>query len=387
MRNIVNFLRGYAVVTVVCDFPERFLNFCAQNGVAVWGVTREDAVTLRAFVTRRDLKRALTFAGASTVGKRGLPAILWRFRARYALIAGFLATVIGLLALSQFVWEIGVTGNEKVPSDVILRELDELGIGIGTPVNEINSAHIQNLMILNVPELEWLAVNVRGSVATVEVRERAPKPQIVAQNEPCNVVAAKSGLIVSMNTLMGAPQTAVGQAVEAGDLLVSGLVNSEIVGMREVHAIAEVKLRTWYEYTAVLPQNFTGKTYTGRVKTRRAIIIGDKRVNFYKNSSQTYASCDKLERRITLRIPPSLTLPVTFVTETYTEYAPSSYQIAEDAADGYLRGVLGIRLHEGVADGEITSAGFTTERGGGVWVGRVVSECLEDAALTVPIDK
>ncbi|GHV04841.1 hypothetical protein FACS1894217_00750 [Clostridia bacterium] len=385
MRNIFLLLKGYALVSVVCAFPERFLNFCAQNSIAIWNVERVDGVTLR--LCLRDVKAAKAFAGDSLTVVRhiGVPTFVRRFRKRYALFAGLLITIVGLFALSQFVWEINLVGAEAVDSEVILRELDALGVKIGSPKRGINSAHLQNLLILKVPQIEWLAVNVRGSVATVEVRERVMKPEIVAQDVPCNVVAAKSGLIVKMDTLAGAAQRVVGQTVEAGELLVSGLLNSDAIGFREVHAMADVTLRTWYENRAALPENFGGKRYTGRTITRRAIIIAGKRINFYKNASQTYANCDKLEQRTTLRVPPNLTLPVTFVTETFTEFETSEYKIAEPSADAYLRGVLGLRLDAQSEGGEIIAAEFKTTRGDGVWLCEVAAECLESGAVSVPL--
>ena len=38
VRQIVNLLRGSVELEVQGAFPERFLNLCAQRGVAFWGV-------------------------------------------------------------------------------------------------------------------------------------------------------------------------------------------------------------------------------------------------------------------------------------------------------------------------------------------------------------
>ena len=54
VRQIVNLLRGSVELEVQGAFPERFLNLCAQRGVAFWGVEWPDSHTLRLTVAWPD---------------------------------------------------------------------------------------------------------------------------------------------------------------------------------------------------------------------------------------------------------------------------------------------------------------------------------------------
>ena len=390
MTGVVNYFSGHVRVELVSDFPERFINICAQNGIAIWGVERVDAVTLRTSMRRGDFKKLLPF-GARGVGriklieKGGLPFFLRRFRKRYALLAGLLITFSGLYALSQFIWEIDVTGNEALSAEAILRELAASGVAVGTYRHGYDMRDIQHRMILRLPELEWLAINTTGSRATVEVRERTPKPDIIRQDIPCNIVAAKPGLIYSINTLAGAPQVRAGQTVEAGDLLVSGVINSNMVGMMSVHAMADILARTWYNYKMVISLRASEKSYTGRSHTRYALTLGGVRFNFYKNSSQIYQNCDKMTNHTMLRIPPGLALPVVWSSETFTEYERAAYEPDADAIRDYLYGVLDSRLRGDAGEGEIISAEFTTVSGNGVLFCELTAECLEPIAVAAPM--
>jgi similar to stage IV sporulation protein len=377
-------------VELTSDFPERFINVCAQNSIALWDIRRIGPHTLVVSMLGGGYKKAAAFT-ARGVGQikilehMGLPPFLLRFRKRFALAASFLAMSVALFVLSLFVWEMDVSGNEQISKEMILQELRELGVGIGTYRRSIDSKEIQNLMILKIPELEWLAVNVKGSRADVGVRERDPMPEIIPKNIPCNIVAQKAGLITSMNTLEGSPAVTVGEAVEAGQLLVSGLIDSNIIGMRRVHAMADVTARTWYEYTSVIPTTAVGKRYSGRERNRYAVIIAGLRINFYRNDplKAPALGTEKAVERRTLKLGESFALPFVLVTETLTEYEPTVFKISHASADAFMRYALDLRLHAESDGGEILSVIYNTTEQNGVYRCEMAAECLESIAVTV----
>lgn len=392
MLNIINYFRGSVRVELTSEFPERFINICAQNNIALWEIERGDNHTLRVSMRGEGFRKAQTFTHRGIgqirlVRRMGLPNFLLRYKKRYALMASVLLMVAALTALSMFIWEIDVSGNENISKEVILQELNELGIGIGTYRKSFKPKDIQNQMLIKIPELEWLAVNVTGSYASVEVREKEPKPIIVPENEPCNIVSEKAGLIVAINTLEGSASVKVGEAVEAGQLLVSGLINSNVVGVRQVHAMAEVTARTWYEYTSVLPVNATGKKYTGRERTRNAIILAGFRINlFWDNPKKTpVMGTEKTVKRSTLKLGERFTLPLVWVTETLTEYEPVDFTVSYGSADAFMKYALGLRLDDESQGAEILSADFATLEQNGVYRCDMAAECLESIAKTVGI--
>ena len=64
-------------------------------------------------------------------GEPGPARLLARFRTRYAFLAGFALSLAAVCILSSFVLTIQVTGNETVPTGVILSELRRLGVRPG----------------------------------------------------------------------------------------------------------------------------------------------------------------------------------------------------------------------------------------------------------------
>jgi similar to stage IV sporulation protein len=108
-----------------------------------------------------------------------VPYFLWRFRKRYILLIGAAAVFIAVWAMSLFIWEIDVHGNEKVSKQQILSVLGDMGVGIGSFGPTIVSEAISNDILLKIPELAWIAVNVYGSHADILVRERIEKARLL----------------------------------------------------------------------------------------------------------------------------------------------------------------------------------------------------------------
>ena len=87
MQNWVNFLRGNLWIEVTGAFPERFLNLCAQGGVAFWSLELPDQHTLRLRIARQNAKQVEELARRvgceiTVLEHSGLPHFLQRFRRR-----------------------------------------------------------------------------------------------------------------------------------------------------------------------------------------------------------------------------------------------------------------------------------------------------------------
>ena len=110
--------------------------------------------------------------------REGAPYTLAKLRHRQTLAVGIAACGAAVLIGSFFVWDIQIAGNETVPREVILRSLENNGVHRGCFGFALNGEDIRNHVLLEIPELSWVAVNVSGCRANVEVRERrtAPKP-------------------------------------------------------------------------------------------------------------------------------------------------------------------------------------------------------------------
>jgi len=389
MKKAVNYVRGNIRVRVECPYPERLVNICARNDIEFWDLERFSPTTVHISMHVdgfRKLRLLADKAGfeISEVKKTGVPFLLWKLRKRYLLLGGMLLMLLAVWGLSMFVWELDVYGNETVSSQEILEALEELGVGLGSFGLAIKSEAISNDMLLKIPELSWIAVNISGSHADILVRERIPKPVIVDENAPTMVYALKSGIIAKMSVLEGARVFTEGETVQAGDIIVSGMMDSIASGKRTVHAMAEVQARTWYEIPAQTVLETQKKEYTGETKTKTALILAGIRINFYFNGGISFQNYDKITKENLLVLPTGNVLPVIIVKEKYAEYTAHDTRLSILAAQEMLQKRLMERLKKQIGDGEIISTVFETSLEGGVLKVTLRAECLEQIAAERP---
>lgn len=389
MRKFAQFLRGSVRVEVTGAAPERLLNALAGRDVRFWQGECVDALTLRLGLYTRDLPLARSLAARcqcelKVLRERGVPLVRRRLARRIALLVTAVVCFALLAASSLFVWDIDVEGNESVSTGEILRALAGCGVESGSFWPGWSADEIRNSVILDIPELSWVGVSVDSSCALVRVRERTEAPGLVSEDGAGSVTAAATGIIERMEVYQGLPVAAVGDAVVAGETLVSGEMSSTVGDTRYVRASALVEARTWYELSAVAPLEYEAAGETGS-HTRWALVIGGRRFNFYAGSSQTPPDCGKIITEYPLAWEGVFTLPVTLVRERIVEYGRTAAAEDADALAGRLSAELAETLERRLdGRGEIIDATFTAAESGGQLVVTMRAECREDIAQFAP---
>ena len=189
LKHLVNLVKGEVTGRVESGFPERVLNLCAEYGIVFWDLNWASPVEFTFTMTRQDWKRLRRLSkridcGMTAVGWKGTPFFLGRIRRRYGLWVTLGVCTALLFWGSFFIWDFEIEGNETVSQQEILRALDKYGIGFGTYGYDVDSSELRNHILLEIPELSYIAVNVRGCRAYVQVRERIPAPEIISKREP-----------------------------------------------------------------------------------------------------------------------------------------------------------------------------------------------------------
>ena len=383
MQRIVNLLKGEVTGRVESGFPERVLNLCAEYGLAFWDLRWESPVAFTFTATRKDWKRLRRLTRnidceLSAVSWRGTPFFLGRMRYRVGLWLTLLLCTAALFYGSFFIWDIEIEGNVNVSQQEILRALEKHGVGFGTYGMGVNSPELRNFILLDIPELSYIAVNVNGCRAYVQVRERVPAPEIVDKTKIGNTIAAKDALVTAVQPWDGEKQVLPGTTVKEGQLLISGVVEDDWAGARYLRGMGKVYGRTWYELECRVPLEIAEKTYTGETKVRRALLIGKKRINLYIGSSISGDTCDKITDQEKWELPGGVALPVTVVTETLRPYETAPARRGSEEAQALAEAVLDARLAAYLEDeGEILSRTVSSEEADGYLVVTLHAECQE----------
>ncbi len=132
-------------------------------------------------------------------------------------------------------------GNSTIDNDYILKAFEKHGVKVGAKISDIDAKDTAQLVVGEIENLSWAAVNRKGSVIVIEVREKVIAPKIYDDKTPTNVVAKDDGVIMSIDVLYGTEETKPGWAVTKGDLLISGVVSHADGKEVFIHADGYVK--------------------------------------------------------------------------------------------------------------------------------------------------
>ena len=390
-KRIVHYLQGSQLVQIQCACPERVLNLLGAKGILFWDLQWESEICLRLRMLLEQGPALEEIAGQTgaemtVLRRRGIPVLWGRFHRRYVLLAGFAVFWLLLFGGNLFIWEFRVSGNETVPTETVLRALENYGITVGSPGLEIDQEDMRNHVLLELHDVSWLTVNVKGCVAYVQVVERHRPPEAADRSAVTNIVARRAGLITKVEALEGQAMVLPGTTVTEGQLLISGVSETEHIGARFVHSMGAVWARTWYELSVSVPLQITQPAAGSRSHSRWALDIGKHRIKFYGKGSITGVDCDKITYYKPFTLPGGLRLPLTLVRERITAWegaaAERTEQSARQEGEQQLLALLSARLPEGST---VTDTRFAAVRQGDRLTVVLKAECLEQIGQTVTL--
>ena len=391
-RKVLNYLRGQVTVEVESAAPERVLNLCAAHGIPFWGLTWLSELRLRAAIDRAELPRlrqvlTQTDAVLTVVRTEGAPEVWRQYRRRYVLLAAAGLLMLTMALGGTHIWAFQVTGNDTVPTETILRTLEKYGVALGAR-SRIQQEELRNHVLLELPDVVWLTVNMRGCTAHVQVVERQRPPHLYTDGEITNVVAARDGLVTGVQALDGEAQVMAGSTVTAGQVLISGVVDSDRRGYRLLHGMGQVWARTWYELSVSVPLTVREKGRETGAVTRLAVDVGRNRIKIYGKGSMTGPDCDKMTLYHQARLPFGLTLPVTLVTERTVRYAAGEAErpMADARAEGETQLMAQLEAALAPSQGQLLHHRFDAVRQGTRLVVTLHAECEEQIGVSSPLD-
>ena len=391
-RKVLNYLRGQVTVEVESAAPERVLNLCAAHGIPFWGLTWLSELRLRAAIDRAELPRlrqvlTQTDAVLTVVRTEGAPEVWRQYRRRYVLLSAAGLLMLTMALGGTHIWAFQVTGNDTVPTETILRTLEKYGVALGAR-SRIQQEELRNHVLLELPDVVWLTVNMRGCTAHVQVVERQRPPHLYTDGEITNVVAARDGLVTGVQALDGEAQVMAGSTVTAGQVLISGVVDSDRRGYRLLHGMGQVWARTWYELSVSVPLTVREKGQETGAVTRLAVDVGRNRIKIYGKGSMTGPDCDKMTLYHQARLPFGLTLPVKLAVERTVRHAVEEAErpIADaraEAEEQLMRRLLAALEDSG---GDLLQSRFDAVRQGERLVVTLHAECEEQIGVSSPLE-
>ena len=326
-------------------------------GIHVYAVEYISDLTVYMKIKRRDYPLFLRITqakgcGVSVRGKHGTYWALRRLFLRPVLMLGLISLTAMALYLPGRVFFVQVDGNVSLPDRLILKEAEDCGITFGVLREDIRSEKVKNALLSKVPELQWVGVNTKGCIAVISVREKTQTEKADSNARVSSIIADRDGVIVSCTVEEGNAVCHVGEAVVAGQLLISGYTDCGLT-IQAGRANGEVYAQTMRQVTAVTPTNYVFQQSKRTVEKKYAVIIGKKRINFYKDSGILGGSYDKMSKEIYCTLPGGFVLPVSLVTEQWVEYAETSAEYSQEEACRLLESFSNRYLTDNMVAGKV----------------------------------
>ncbi len=388
-----NYFRGYVIIAVEGYFLEKFINICTHRQVFLWDIKKrkDRTMTLKVSINGFKLLRPISYKTKCRVKilKRcGLPFLKKRYGKRKAFMLGALVFIALFYCLTSFIWSVEITGNKDIESSLILKKLAGYGIKPGTVKYGIDTKKLAGSLMLDIKELSWVGVTVKGTKVKIQVDERFLPPPMVPKTEPCNIVARRDGIIKSIVSKAGFDVAKAGDTVAKGQLLVTGVVpgRDEKAQTTLVHAVSTVEARTWYQ--AECPVNT--KTYitkrTGKKKDSYTLVLFTKKIKL-PFGRVSYENYDRIEINKKLAIGEDLVFPFELAIDRYYENILYENETSLDEAKNDASDKAYSEASSDIPDGAkiVKSDCSFIEKDDGTMTARVVIECVEDIGLSEKI--
>ena len=229
---IFNYLSGFVNITVEGFFVERFINNCINNKIFLWSIKRSNSTLLTTNVSIREFRKIRVIAKKTKCkvninSKKGLPIILHRYRKRKLLLFLLIPITFIILITSTYVWNIEIVGLENIEKNGLLVQLKEEGIDIGKRKNSIDTKKVISNIRLKREDISWMSIDMKGTNIIVTIVEAEKKPEIINENEYCNIIAKEKGIITKITADTGTLVAKVGDIVEKGDDLIGGYMEGK----------------------------------------------------------------------------------------------------------------------------------------------------------------
>jgi len=282
LLRILRWMRGYVRFTVCGRFPERFVNITSRRSIRLWDVERRDG-TLSAAMYMADYRRIRALARScdsrlKITGKYGLPTRMRRYRERGGVAVGAFIFLITVFVMSQFIWCVDVTGLDTISECGMRALLREHGLYVGACKIGMDYPGVSRAVMLDDRRVGWMAVNVTGSYASVEVKESSAAPEVEDIDAPCNVKVSRDGVIKRIDAGEGKILLKEGSGVVGGQLVVSGVMEDALGGVRLVHAEAHIIASVRDSVTFSVPDAATALLPDGEARDRVSLNLFGLRV-------------------------------------------------------------------------------------------------------------
>ncbi|MEA4912852.1 MAG: sporulation protein YqfD [Oscillospiraceae bacterium] len=338
LRILLRYCAGYVEVRCTGGFPEKFLCAAMREGLDVFDV-RPRAGGMEFCVLAGEYAAAARAAKkcqcrTHILKKHGLRFPLHGVRQRGPLAAGIAVFAAVLLFLGSCVVSVDIAGSSLVSKDALLTALEKNGLAPGMLQSDVQVDSVEQNVLMELPQLAWIAVNLSFGKATVEVTDKQTKPADGVPQMGLYIVAACDAQIKRIDVQSGVAQVRPGDVVTAGQTLVLPEANV-LTGSWTGGVSADILAYTAYEKTFFVPRSYTCSILTGAAARHCTLTLLGARIPldwtkdpFMRSQIGSYKEPFRLF---------GVELPVALVTQEYSELQTRTVELDERRAQLFLK--------------------------------------------------
>ncbi|MBO4384372.1 MAG: sporulation protein YqfD [Clostridia bacterium] len=205
-------------------YPERLINRCFEGGIALYGLERRDWGA-SAVIRARDFKRLRALSRGSgnrirILEKRGIPRLKAFVRRNAVFIAALGIFIAAALSASTRLWFVRIE-TVSIPEAEVREMLRALSVYVGAPKDAFTTSGVAHSLDLD-PRIANARVKLEGVTLYADISETVGTIPEGAEDHPASIYADKDCVIRFISAARGHAAVREGQAVKAGDLLITG---------------------------------------------------------------------------------------------------------------------------------------------------------------------
>ena len=197
----------------------------------------------------------------------------------------------------------------------IEQDLEKAGLKVGKLKSKVDAKEIINKVRLERDDIAWMGIEMKGTNVIVKLVKTTKKPEIIKEDEYCNIVSDKAGIITKINAQNGTANVKVGDTVNVGEVLINGWMEGKYTGLQYVHAKGEIEAKEWYTKEKKIFYKATERIKTGEIENLYAIKFNKFKINLGKGVSK-FEICDTIENENRFRLFSDFYLPISVIETT-----------------------------------------------------------------------
>ena len=317
--NWMAIMLGTACVQITSAEPLALMCTLAGEKYTLYDIGQNDPLTITVQILARDYRRFCDYLDKfgyqySVIQKTGAYWFWPSIVNRGWLIGGLMLILIATVLIPTRIFFVKVAGAENLSEKYILEQAMTCGVTFGASRKQVRSEKIKNALLEAVPELQWAGINTSGCVATIQVREKNTAEEPENAMRIGNVIAERDGMIYSCTVEKGYPLCHVGQAVQKGQVLVSGYQDLGLF-VTASPVKADIYALTQRTVCTITPTKYQTRINETKEFCKYNIQVGKNIIKLYKDSGIYDGSCVKMYEEYYISVPGGFYLPVAIVKE------------------------------------------------------------------------